>query len=155
MVYKENILVLLRAKYFFYIFLLALPMLLMLPTVFMGKYSLLNLISVATFTAGPVFCLLMQMAVYNKQATPLNTKMVSRGSVETNWMQVVFELVAMFVPVVIISILMALFSETVTYIILLVIGLVFVVFHEYWLRHIYKRFMKRRYINMDSFRACR
>ena len=81
--------------------------------------------------------------------------MVSRGSVETNWMQVVFELVAMFVPVVIISILMALFSETVTYIILLVIGLVFVVFHEYWLRHIYKRFMKRRYINMDSFRACR
>lgn len=155
MVHKENILVLLRAKYFFYIFLLALPFLLMLPTVFMGKYSLLNLLSVASFTAGPVFCLLMQMAVYNRQATPLNTKMVSKGSVETNWMQVVFELVAMFVPVVFISILMALFSETVTYIILLVIGLVFVIFHEFWLRNIYKRFMARRYVNMDSFRACR
>ena len=155
MVHKENILVLLRAKYFFYIFLLALPLLLMLPTVFMGKYSLLNLVSMAVFTAGPVFCLLMQMAVYNKQTTPLNTKMVSRGSIETNWMQVVFELVAMFVPVVIISVLMALFSETVTYIIILVIGLAFVVFHEYWLRHIYKRLMKRRYTNMDSFRSCR
>lgn len=155
MVHKENILVLLRAKYFFYIFLLALPFLLMLPTVFMGKYSLLNLLSVAAFTAGPVFCLLMQMAVYNRQATPLNTKMVSKGSVETNWMQVVFELVAMFVPVVIISILMALFSETVTYIILLVIGLAFVFSHEFWLRNIYRRFMARRYVNMDSFRACR
>lgn len=155
MVHKENILVLLRAKYFFYIFLLALPILLMLPTVFMGKYSLLNLLSVAAFTAGPVFCLLMQMAVYNRQATPLNTKMVSKGSVETNWMQVVFELVAMFVPVVIISILMALFSETVTYIILLVIGLAFVFSHEFWLRNIYRRFMARRYVNMDSFRACR
>lgn len=155
MVHKENILVLLRAKYYFYIFLLALPLLLMLPTVFMGKYSLLNLVSMAAFSAGPVFCLLMQMAVYNKQAVPLNTKMVSRGSVETNWIQVVFELAAMFVPVVIISILMIVFSDTVAYIILLVIGLLFVVFHEYWLRHIYKRFMKRRYVNMDSFRACR
>ena len=155
MVHKENILVLLRAKYYFYIFLLALPLLLMLPTVFMGKYSLLNLVSMAAFSAGPVFCLLMQMAVYNKQAVPLNTKMVSRGSVETNWIQVVFELAAMFVPVVIISILMIVFSDTVAYIILLVIGLLFVVFHEHWLRHIYKRFMKRRYVNMDSFRACR
>ena len=153
MVHKENILVLLRAKYYFYLSLLTLPMLLMLPTVFTGKYTLLQLTAIAFFTAGPEFCILMQMAVYNRQPTPLNTKMISKGSMETNWLQVVFEFVVMFVPVIIISLLSIFFSDTVTYIILLSTGLLFVVFHELWLRNIYKRFMARRYMNMESFRA--
>ena len=72
---------------------------------------------------------------------------------ETNWLQVVFEFVVMFVPVIIISLLSIFFSDTVTYIILLSTGLLFVVFHELWLRNIYKRFMARRYMNMESFRA--
>ena len=144
---------LLRAKYYFYLSLLTLPMLLMLPTVFTGKYTLLQLTAIAFFTAGPEFCILMQMAVYNRQPTPLNTKMISKGSMETNWLQVVFEFVVMFVPVIIISLLSIFFSDTVTYIILLSTGLLFVVFHELWLRNIYKRFMARRYMNMESFRA--
>ncbi len=153
MVHKENILVLLRAKYYLYIALLALPMLLMIPTLFNGKYSILNLVSIATFTAGPCFCLLMQMAVYNRQKTPLNTKITGKGSTDTNWLSIVFVLIVMFVPVAFINILSLLFIDTVTYIVLFVVGLLFVIFHETWLRNIYKRFMARRYLNMESFRA--
>ena len=54
MIHKENIIQLLRAKYYFYTAILFLPLLLMLPTVFMGKYSLLALLSMMCFTVCPV-----------------------------------------------------------------------------------------------------
>lgn len=155
MIHKENIMQLLRAKYYFYTAILFLPFLLMLPTVFMGKYSLLALLSMMCFTAGPIYCLLMQMAVFNRQTIPLNTKFISKGSVENNYFQVVAELVAMFCPVMIISLLKGFFSEDIIFIVLLVVGLVFILTHKLWIKNIYKRFMARRYKNMYSFRATR
>lgn len=154
-IHRENILQLLHAKYLFYTALLLVPFLIMLPTVFMGKYTLLMLFSLMVFAAGPVFMLLMQMAVYNKQTIPLNTKLVSKGNVETNWFAVVAELLAMFAPVAIISILSLFFSETVTYTVLLVVGIIVIALRNRWLRNIYDRFMARRYENMESFRATR
>ncbi len=155
MIHKENIMQLLRAKYYFYSMMLLLPFLLMLPTVFTGKYTLLSMLSMMSFTAGPVYCLLMQMAVYNRQTIPLNTKFISKGNIENNYFQLVAEMLAMFAPVCIISVLKALCGETVTYVILLLVGLVFVSAHKLWIRNIYRRFMKRRYANMESFRATR
>ncbi|MGN1375444.1 MAG: DUF5687 family protein [Prevotella sp.] len=142
-------------KYYFYSAMLIMPFILMLPTVFTGKYSILMLLSMITFSIGPVYCLLMQMAVYNRQTMPLNAKFISKGNMENNYFQVVAELLAMFCPVIFISVLKAFFSENVTFIILLVIGLIFIVFHKLWLRNIYMRFMSRRYRNMESFRATR
>lgn len=155
MIHKENILQLITAKYYFYSAMLIMPFILMLPTVFTGKYSLLMLLSMITFSIGPVYCLLMQMAVYNRQTMPLNTKFISKGNMENNYFQIVAELLAMFCPVIFISVLKAFFSENVTFIILLIIGLIFIIFHKLWLRNIYKRFMSRRYRNMESFRATR
>lgn len=155
MIHKENILQLLRAKYYFYSGMLLLPFILMLPTVITGKYSLLMLLSMMCFAAGPVYCMLMQMAVYNRQTMPLNTKFVGKGSIETNYFQVIAELVAMFAPVAFISILRLFTSENTTFIILLVIGLGFISLHNLWLQNIYKRFMARHYYNMDGFRASR
>jgi len=155
MVHKENIIQLLKAKYYFYSAMLVLPFLLMLPTVFMGKYSLLTLVSMALFVVGPVYCLLMQMAVYNRQTQPLNAKFISKGNVETNYFQVAAELLAMFAPVIIISLLNSFFSDTVTFIILLLVGVVFIGLHGLWIKNIYKRLMQRRYANMEGFRATR
>ena len=155
MIHKENILQLLHAKYYFYCALLLLPLLIMIPTVFMGKYTLLMLIAMMAFTAGPVFFMLMQMAVWNKQTVPLNSKLVSKGNVETNWFAFGVEMAAMFAPVAIISILQMFMSETATYATMLVIGLLFIATHNIWLRNIYQRFMVRRYENMESFRATR
>lgn len=155
MVHKENIFSLLRAKYYFYSGMLFFPLLLMLPTVVTGKYSLLILLSMMSFAAGPVYCLLMQMAVYNRLTIPLNAKFIAKGSIETNYFQVVAELVAMFAPVAFISVLRMFASENTTYIILLTIGVAFIAAHKLWIRNIYNRFMQRRYRNMEAFRASR
>lgn len=154
-VHKENIMQLLRAKYFFYGSMLVLPFLLMLPTVFTGKHSLLALFSMMCFTAGPVYCLFMQMAVYNRQTMPLNTKFISKGNVENNYFQIVALLLAMFLPVIVISSLRTMFSENTAYLVLLVFGIAFMATYSLWIANIYRRFMKRRYVNMESFRATR
>lgn len=154
-VHKENIMQLLRAKYFFYSSMLVLPFLLMLPTVFTGKHSLLALFSMMCFTGGPVYCLFMQMAVYNRQTMPLNTKFISKGNVENNYFQIVAVIVAMFLPVILISSLRTLCSENIAYLVLLFLGIAFIVTHNFWIANIYRRFMKRRYVNMESFRATR
>lgn len=155
MIHKENIMQLLRAKYYFYSGMLLFPFLLMLPTVFTGKYSLLMLLSMMCFAAGPVYCLLMQMAVYNRRTMPMNSKFIGKGSMETNYFQLVAEMLALFAPVAFISILRAFTNENVTFIALLLIGLLFISTHNLWIKNIYKRFMGRRYYNLEGFRASR
>ncbi len=155
MVRRENILKLLRAKYFFYCILLLLPMLLMLPTVFSGKWSMLMLLSYALFTAGFQYFICFQMAVYNKQTIPLNTKFVSKNGVENNYYQVVVQLVAFFFPLMLISLLQAFLPDHVAYTIMLVIGLAFVLTHQLWMRNIYNRMMRRKYILLEGFRSSR
>ena len=96
----------------------------------------------------------------------IESGIVSPAPVDTTWEliyerfekeghQVIAELVAMFCPVMIISILKGLLSEDLVFIVLLVVGLAFILTHKLWIRNIYKRFMVRRYKNMCSFRATR
>jgi hypothetical protein len=155
MVRRENILSLLHAKYIFYSIMILFPFVLMLPTVFTGKWSILMLVSYAVFTCGFQYFILFQMAVYNKQALPLNTKFISRGNMENNYIQVVAEMVNMMVPVAFVSFLQAIMSPTLSYLVMLAIGLLFIVTHRLWLRNIYNRMMRHRYAMIDSFRASR
>lgn len=155
MIHKENIMQLLKAKYYLYSVFLLFPLLLMLPTVFIGKYTLLMLLSMMAFTAGPIYCLLMQMAVYNRQTMPLNTKFISKGNVENNYFQLAATLISMFCPMLFISTMNSIFSDTTSYTVLLILGLAFIATHKLWIKNIYLRFMKRRYENMESFRATR
>ena len=46
-------------------------------------------------------------------------------------------------------------GNTTAYIIMLAIGLIFIITNRLWMRNIYNRMMKRRYINMEAFRASR
>lgn len=55
----------------------------MLPLVIVGKWSILMLVSMASFTAGFQYFVLFQLAVYNKQTVPLNTKFTSKAGMET------------------------------------------------------------------------
>lgn len=155
MVHRENIFALLTAKYYFFTILLLVPFILMLPTVFMGKYSLLMLFSMMFFTGGVSYCLFMQLSVYNKQTIPLNTKFIGKGSMENNYLQVVFELVAFFVPILLLHILYIIFNAQISYIIFLLVGFIFILGHRIWLKNIYNRLMKHRYDNIEGFRASR
>lgn len=155
MVQKENILSLLRAKYFFYCGILLLPFLLMLVTVVMGKWSFFMLLSYAVFTAGFQYFCLFQLAVYNKQTVPLNTKFISKGGMESNYFQFAIQMFTLFIPTVLVSALQSLFSPNVAYTIILLIGLAFVATHHLWLRNIYNRMMKKRYTLLEAFQSTR
>lgn len=152
---KENLISLLRAKYYFYSAMLLIPLILMTPTLIMGKYTLLQLLAVMLFTMGVEYCVFLQMAVYNKQTIPLNTKFIGKGGMENNSMQVVVELLVFFVPIIFIMVATGLFGETGGMLVILVIGLLFIATHRIWIRNIYQRLMKRRYVNFEGFRTSR
>lgn len=154
MVNKENILTLLRAKYYFYCAVLLLPTLLLLPALLSGKFTWLMMAAYLLFTAGPLYGLLFQLAVYNKQALPLNEKVTGKNKME-NTLQLIASLVAFVTPVVFNAILRLFFSDTTAYTVMAAIGLLFVLTHEYWLRNIYNRMMRRRYENLNGFHASR
>lgn len=155
MVRRENILRLLTAKYIFYCVVIILPFILMLPTVFSGKWTIWMLVSYALFTAGPQYCILFQTAVYNKRTAPLNTKFISKSNMETNWTQVIVQLTVMFVPVFAISLLELFLSQDMIYLTLSLIGLAFIATQKLWMRNVYKRLMARHYENFEGFRSSR
>lgn len=155
MAHRENLISLLKAKYFIYGSLLILPLILMLPTVFMGKCTILMLLALMIITAGPVHALLLYTAIINKTTMPLNTKFIGKGSMENNFIQIVVEFAAFLLPLLLLSLLPPLLGDTAASLIIIAVGLVVIVLHPWWLRDIYRRMMKRRYENLEGFRGSR
>lgn len=149
---KESILNLLRAKYYVQCTLLFIPLLIMVLPITEGKISLLSALACFFLTSGFTFWMLMQLAVYNKLTLNLNTKLTGKNS-GGNFFQTMIIMAGFFGPVIIIQPLITLFSETTALLIILGIGLTFTLTHPLWLRNIYRRFMKRRYENMEGFRV--
>lgn len=154
MVHRENILTLLRAKYYFHVAILIVPLFIMMPAVIEGKFSWLMMLAYFLLSSGLLYFLLFQLAVYNKQTLPLDQKLTGKGNVE-NGLQLFIELLAFLLPAVILSVLLIVFSEEVAYLILAVIGLLFTMTHPLWLRNVYRRMMKRKYENLEGFHASR
>ena len=154
MVHEENILTLLRAKYYFYCAILILPLLFCFIPVFAGKYSILMVLAYLLTATGPVYCMLFQMAVYNKTTLPLNDKITGKNQMENKW-QAIVSMIGFFAPVALVMLLQAIFSDEIAYLVLIVIGLGFTVTEPYWMRNIYRRMMKRRYDNLEGFHATR
>jgi len=154
MTQHENILVLLKAKYYFHVAILVVPLLVMLPAVFAGKFSLLMMLAYLLLSSGVLYFTLFQLAVYNKQTLPLNEKLTGKNNVESG-LQLVIELVGMFVPLVLVAVLLFAFEEDTAYLVMAAIGLLFTALHPLWLRNIYRRMMLRKYTNMEGFHATR
>ena len=155
MIHKENILLLLRTKYYIYSTMLLWPFILMLPQVFTGKWSLLMLISYGFFTAGFQFFILFQLALFNRQTIPLNTKITGKAGINGNYIQMIVSMGVYLGPMIVIKPVKILCGETASYLILMIIGAIFILLHPLWLRNIYNRWMKKRYGNMASLRASR
>ena len=152
--HRENILSLLRAKYYFHVAILFVPLLLMLPAIIAGKFSLMMVVAYMLLCSGLIYFLLFQLAVYNKQTLPLNQKITGKNNLETG-LQLAIELLAMLLPLALAAILILLFDEGTAYVVLAVIGLAFTLFHPLWLRNIYSRMMVRKYTNLEGFHASR
>ena len=154
MVHEENILTLLRAKYYYYCAILILPLLFTLIPVFAGKFSILMVLAYLFTATGPIYFMLFQMAVFNKTTLPLNEKITGKNQMENKW-QFIVSMSSMFAPIILVFILKAAFDETVAYWILLIIGILFTVTEQYWMRNIYRRMMLRRYDNLEGFHTTR
>ena len=146
---KECILQLLKAKYRFNSFMLVLPFLMLLPAVINGKISIWMSIGYMLFTSGCIYPAIMQMAVYNKNTIPLNTKLTGKNS---STAQNVLSIVMLFIPLSIEKLLVLLLGEPWGYITLGTLGVTGIAASPWWLRDIYHRFMQRRYENLDGFR---
>lgn len=151
---KESIYNLLRAKYYLTTLIIVVPLFFMLFPVYKGKITLLMAFAYLIFTVGVVFFLLLQLAVYNTRTLPLNSTIMKSNKTSTTAQMIIMGL-AMGIPLILDSLLTALFSETIAYTLLTVIGLAFIATHNLWIKNIYNRFMKRRYENMEAFRSSR
>ncbi len=151
---KESIFNLLRAKYYLTTLIILVPFLFMMFPITKGKITLLMAIAYLIFVVGFVFFMLLQLAVYNTRTLPLNANLM-KSNKSSNWIQGLITSLAFFLPFMIDTTLTALFPAEVAHIILIVIGFGFIVTHNLWIKNIYKRFMKRRYKNMEEFRASR
>ncbi len=154
MVHQENILTLLRAKYYYYCAILLLPLVLLLPPVIMGKYSILMILAYLLTATGPVYFMLFQLAIYNKDTLPLNDKITGKNQMENKW-QLVLSFTAMFMPVILYMIFELCFGTNAAYWSLIIIGLLFTATESLWMRNIYNRMMTRRYQNLDGFHTTR
>lgn len=154
MTQKENILLLLGAKYVFHVAVLLIPFIVMLPAVFAGKFSIMMMLAYLLITSGPVYFILFQLAIYNKQTLPLDQKITGKNQVESG-IQLLLELMAMFVPLIMVAVLLLLLDELTSYVVMAAIGLIFTMTEPYWMRNIYKRMMARKYLNMEGFHASR
>ena len=149
---RQSIYDLLRAKFYFNSISILIPLLFILPLVFIGKISLWMNLGYLFFTAGVLYPCFFQMAVYNKDTLPLNQKITAK---QANTMQQIVTLVAMFLPILIEKIAILILGNPGGYFALIAMGLVGLATHKIWLRNIYTRMMQRRYVNMEGFRATR
>jgi len=154
MTQRENILLLLKAKYYFHVAILIVPPLIMLPAVIAGKFSLLMMLAYMLMSSGMLYFIMFQLAVYNKQTLPLDQKITGKNNVESG-LQLIIEMIAMLLPLLIVCVLVILFDEDTAYYIMAIVGLLFTVTHPWWLRNIYQRMMRRKYENLEGFHASR
>jgi hypothetical protein len=153
MVRKECILTLLKAKFYLAMLFIIIPFCLLIPAIVNGKITLLFVLAVGLFSAGAVHFLLFQLAVYNTETVPLNSKVTSRQS--SSSIQKIITFVSLLAPMGIFPLVEWACGPTIGDSIMLAIGVGFILTSNIWLRNIYKRFMARRFANMDSFRNSR
>ena len=150
---KESIRSLLKAKYYIYSIGEIIPFLLMIPAIIMHKLTLLGAFAWFFYTIGFIYFCFFQLAVYNKQTVALNEKVTSRQT--TRAIQMVVNFGAIGIQLILYSVLNDFLGEAAAYSILFAIGLGFTLTSPLWIRNVYKRFMKRRYENMEGFRDSR
>lgn len=151
---KESIFALLRAKYILYSIAQIIPTIVLIPAIILGQVSILTCLSWMFFVPGVVYFCMFQLAVYNNKTTDLNTKISSRQNMGTG-LQNIISFVAFLLPLILNAILNMAFDPSISAWILMGAGIIFMLLSPWWLRNVYVRFMKRRYINMEGFRDSR
>lgn len=149
---RESLYALLRAKYYFNTALLLLPLVILMPLIVAGKVSLWLNLGYLFMTAGIIYPLLFQMAVYNNLTLPLNQKLTGK---QGNTAQQIISIAVLFVPIAVEKALVLALGDVWGYVAIMAVGAAGMATHNMWLKNIYRRMMARRYVNMEGFRASR
>lgn len=149
---RESIYQLLRAKYYFNSVLLLVPIIILTPLMYIGKMSVWMNVGYMLFTMGGVYPLIFQLAVYNNNTIPMNAKLTGK---QGNMTQQIVSLLTMALPIGLEKLATLLLGDPWGFVLLAVLGIIGIATHQIWLRNIYKRFMVRRHVNMEGFRASR
>lgn len=149
---KESIRDMLTAKYYFNSALLLIPFCLLIPLMAIGKITIWMNLGYLFFTVGVLYPMMFQMSAYNKETLPLDAKLTGK---QGNGAQNMVSFAVMFVPIAIERASVTLLGDPWGYILLISLGMIGIVTHQRWLSFTYKRFMERRYTNMEGFRATR
>ena len=149
---KLSLLDLLKSKYALYSSYSFVVALFLLIPAFSGKLELLAVAALLFYVTGPIYFLIFQNAVYNKthfdifEGGMMNWKGTSSSTM-------IISMLTMFVPITLVIGIQALFSKETGYWFMIITGLALTFTSNQWLNWTYKRFLKRKYKNMEGFRS--
>lgn len=149
---RESIYELLRAKYYFNMLMLLVPIAIVTPLIVIGKVSMWMNLGYLFFVAGVMYPMIFQLAVYNNNSIPLNQKITGK---QASTAQNIVSMLALFLPIGLERALVVFLGDPWGYVVMIVLGVTGIMTHRLWLRNIYSRFMERRYVNMEGFRKSR
>lgn len=150
---KESIYTLLRAKYMFFSLATIIPLLLLIPVMIAGKFAPLTIFAWYFFTIGPIYMTLFQMAVYNRSCISMNKKSTQKN--QTGGIQIVINLAVLLLPMYLYIVAQGFLEQNVVDWIWLGAGVLVTITNSLWIKNIYKRLMKRKYINLEGFHNSR
>ncbi|MDR3220344.1 MAG: DUF5687 family protein [Dysgonamonadaceae bacterium] len=149
---KISLYEMLKSKFILYCSVsLFITLILFIPA-FQGKISFFMVIALFFYTVGPVYFMIFQNVVYNKTYFDLFDKGMMNWK-GTSGNMIVITMIGMFLPVILMLIINALWGETVLCWFMLSTGIALTLTVKYWLEWTYKRFLKRKYKNMEGFRS--
>lgn len=154
MVHKENILTMLRAKYYLFCAVLLLPVIILIPTVISGKFPPMMMPAYVFTVTGIQYPALFCLAAYNRQTLPLNSNIFSKTTSDA-LRPILILLFVVVLPMAAVTLLTSILGDTTAFAVLTVIGLCSTLLSPLWMRGVYRLMMARRYINIEGFRATR
>ena len=73
----------------------------------------------------------------------------------TNGIQIVINMTGLLLPMLVYSVLGIFMDDTTAAITMIMTGIIFILTNDLWIKNIYNRFNKRKYRNLEGFRATR
>lgn len=139
----------LKAKYCFFILCsIIFSLFLLLPFFLIEKLDVFILLSLMIYNAGVANFIILLSAVYNSKKIKLSEGIVAnyQGT------QIHQFFLAPIISVIPLLLFLLIQNKNMLEFLLIIIGFVFILFHDYWLVYISNRILKRKYLNIGNFK---
>lgn len=146
-----NMVQFISVKYYMYVLLSTLYLLITVGTLFFFSVSIFKIVACYFYVIGPIYFLGFQTLVYSKKRFNLFDKAWNNYN-GTSSAMILINFISLGVPLGVSIGINYLISPAVAHWFMLITGVFFVAIHKYWISWTYQRFCKRKYANMEGFR---